>query len=287
MQVVVELDLFGLIERRERLQHRAVERLEHVEEVLRRAIAEVEQARFSLDGGCARVEHFGQPRTCAPQRRRFGACGRRQIFAERLEDLSDKSFGRPVRQTDLAFRPANAQKLGGRLVLVRREHHTEGGKNRIEIVVAERQVFGVGLLEFDCHAFGFRAGAAVLQQRGHVVGRGDVAPAPRGSERRHAVAGGNIEHFRAGVEIERFAELLTDDLQRRADDGVVAGRPCGLLSRFEGGKIGGAVGTADRVGFGALAVLAIGISFGMARPQGATAMNRNCARAHQKTLTAD
>ena len=111
----------------------------------------------------------------------------------------------------------------------------------IEIVVAERQVFGIGLLEFDRHAFGFRAGAAVLQQRGHVVGRGDVAPAPRGSERRHAVAGGDIEHFRAGAEIERFAELLTDDLQRRADDGVVAGRPCGLLSRFEGGKIGGAV----------------------------------------------
>jgi hypothetical protein len=52
-------------------------------------------------------------------------------------------------------------------------------------------------------------------------------------------------------------------------------------------RSGGAVGTADRVGFGALAVLAIGISFGMARPQGATAMNRNCARAHQKTLTAD
>ena len=150
MQIVVQLFLLGRLERLERLQHRAVESFEHVEEMFRRAIAEIEQARFALDGGCARFENFGQPRTCAPQRRRLGACGWRQMFAEGLEHLADKTFGRPVRQTDLAFRASNAQQFGRRLVLVRREHHTEGGKHRIEIVVVERQFFDVGFLEFDC-----------------------------------------------------------------------------------------------------------------------------------------
>jgi hypothetical protein len=50
--------------------------------------------------------------------------------------------------------------------------------------------------------------------------------------------GRDIEHLAAGAKIERFAELLADDLQRRADDGVVAGRPGALLACLEGGEIG-------------------------------------------------
>ena len=49
--------------------------------------------------------------------------------------------------------------------------------------------------------------------------------------------------FEPDAEVERFAELLADDLQRGADDGVIARRPCGLLSRLEGGKIRGCRGS--------------------------------------------
>ena len=161
----------------------------------RRAIAELEQARFRSDGARISVEHFGQPRARSPQRRRFGPSGRRQIFAERLEDLSDKTFRRPVRQADLALGLADPHQLGGRAVLVRREHDAEGGEHRVEAVVIERQIFRVGFPEFDLHAFRRGARLAALQQRRHVVGRGDVTPPPRRSEAGHAVAGSDIEHF--------------------------------------------------------------------------------------------
>ena len=65
--------------------------------------------------------------------------------------------------------------------------------------------------------------AAAIEQRRHVVGRGHVAPAARGRERHVAVAGRDVEHLAAGAKIERLAQLLADDLQGRADDGVVAG----------------------------------------------------------------
>jgi len=40
--------------------------------------------------------------------------------------------------------------------------------------------------------------------------------APRGGERRVAVARGDVEHARPGAEIDRLAEALPDDLQRRS-----------------------------------------------------------------------
>src|SRR4051812_38494012 len=49
VQVVVQLFLLGGLERRERLQYRAVIGLEHVEEMRRRAVAELEQPRFRSD----------------------------------------------------------------------------------------------------------------------------------------------------------------------------------------------------------------------------------------------
>ena len=88
------------------------------------------------------------------------------------------------------------------------------------------------------HAFGRRARPAALQQRRHVIGRRHLAPAPCGGEARHAVAGGDIEHLRAGRDVHRLAQFLADDLQRGADDGVIAGRPRGLLLGLDGGKVG-------------------------------------------------
>ena len=116
-------------------------------------------------------------------------------------------------------------------------------------------------------ALGLGALPAALEQRGDVVGRGDVAPAPRRGERGIAVAGGDVEHALAGAQVDRLAQALADDLQRRADDGVVAGGPGGLLARLERCEVGrGAaafdcgmaalghgfllvlIGTADRLG---------------------------------------
>ena len=63
-------------------------------------------------------------------------------------------------------------------------------------------------------------------------------PAPRGSKRSVAVAGRNVKHALAGTKIKRFAEILADNLQRGADDGVIAGRPGALLFRLHGNEIG-------------------------------------------------
>src|SRR5437870_4340463 len=44
-------------------------------------------------------------------------------------------------------------------------------------------------------------------------------------------------HARAGAQIERFAQVLTDDLQSGAHDGIVACGPGGLLAVLHRGEI--------------------------------------------------
>jgi hypothetical protein len=39
------------------------------------------------------------------------------------------------------------------------------------------------------------------------------------------------------AQVERFAQVFTDDLQSGADNGVIAGSPGGLLAGFQGGKV--------------------------------------------------
>ena len=133
---------------------------------------------------------------------------------------------------------ADPQHLGGGLVVIGGEHHAEGRDHRVEARIRERQRLGIGFLELDDPAFRLGAVAALIEQRRHVIGRRHVAPAPRGSERDVAVAGGDIEHFLARAQIHRLAEIFADDLQGRADDGVVAGRPGALLAGLQGGEIG-------------------------------------------------
>ena len=87
--------------------------------------------------------------------------------------------------------------------------------------------------ERDVEPFGGGAFARAIEQRVHVVDRHHVAPAPRGRERGIAVAGGDVEHPLPAAEVERFAQLLADDLQRGADDRIVARGPCALLARLD------------------------------------------------------
>jgi len=54
-----------------------------------------------------------------------------------------------------------------------------------------------------------------------VIRRCHVAPATRRGQRRVAIPGSDIEHARSGAKIERFAQVLADNLQRRADDCVI------------------------------------------------------------------
>src|SRR6478609_6146672 len=102
IQILLKTILLKRIERRESLEHRAVVIPEHFDEVLRRAIAEIEVARLGLDPACSRSEHLGQASACPPKQWRFRRSRRRQIFPKRLEDLSDEAIRRPVRETDLA-----------------------------------------------------------------------------------------------------------------------------------------------------------------------------------------
>ena len=175
-------------------------------------------------------EHLVEAGPRAPQRGRFDAGRRRHVLAERLEHLADEALRRPIGQPDLAARLADAQQLGRGLVLVGREHHAEGRDDHIKACVGERQRLGIGLAEFDGQPLGGGALAAALEQRRHVVGRGHVAPAARRRQRHVAVAGRDIEHLAAGTKVERLAELLADDLQRRSDHRIVARRPGALLA---------------------------------------------------------
>ena len=105
--------------------------------------------------------------------------------------------------------------------------------------VREGQRFRVRFAERDGQAVGRGARLAALEQARHVVGGDDLAPAARRGERGVAVAGCDVEHFQAGAEVERFAELLADDLQRGADDCIVAGRPCAMLARLQRREVDG------------------------------------------------
>ena len=93
----------------------------------------------------------------------------------------------------------------------------------------------------DVQPLGARPLGAALEQAAHVVGGGDDAAAARGGERGIAIAGSHVEHALVGLQIAGLGERLADDLQRGADDGVVAGAPGGLLAGLEGGEVDGCV----------------------------------------------
>jgi hypothetical protein len=51
------------------------------------------------------------------------------------------------------------------------------------------------------------------------------------------VADRHVEHARVLVQIQGFAQLLADDLQRVVDDGIIRARPRRLLVRADGTPI--------------------------------------------------
>ena len=160
------------------------------------------------------------------------------MLADRLEQLADETIGRPIGEADLAARLADTDQLRRGLFLVGGEHHAEGRDDDVEAAVLEGQRFGVGLAELDLESLGGGSLARLFEQSRHVVGGDHVAPAPRGGQRDVAVAGGDIEHLLSGAKIEGFAQLLADDLQRGADDGIIAGGPGALLAGLDARQIG-------------------------------------------------
>ena len=182
-----------------------------------------------------------QVRLGTPQRRRLRARGRRQVTAEDLEQLADEAARGPVGHADAPAGAAHPRHLGGGARVVGGEHHAEGGEDGVEARVAEGQRLDVGRLELDFQALGARALGAALEQGLDVVGRDDLAAAARRGEGGVAVAGRHVEHALVPAQVAGFGELLADDLQGGADDGVVAARPGGLLAGLEGVEVGGCV----------------------------------------------
>ena len=158
--------------------------------------------------------------------------------ADDLEQAADEAVRRPVGHCDATARARHAQHLARGARVVGREHHAEGGQHDVEAGVRVRQRFGVGDLEVHGQVLGFGAQAAFLQQLGHVVGGGHIGEAARRGQRCVTVAGGDVEHTFVGTHVGRFGEHFADNLQSRADDGVVAAGPGGLLALLDRGIVG-------------------------------------------------
>ena len=161
---------------------------------------------------------------------------------------SGVQFASPIRPPA----PDDAQELGRRAFLVRREHDAVGREDDVEAPVGEGEALRVGDLEGDGKPIGLGASPRLLEELRHVVRRGDVGEPARRRERRVAVAGGDVEHPLEGEEVDRFAERLADHLEPYADLAEVAGGPGRLLAgldRFQvgvRGRIGEARVRADR-----------------------------------------
>ena len=239
VQVVVELLLLLRGQAGERVVHGAVPGAEHVDPVLSRLVAEDEIALRGVDVRCRGAKQLVQVVLHAPARWRREPRGRRHVAADDAEQLSDEPARRPVGQADLPAGAADAQQLAGRARMVGREHHAERRQHDIEGGVRKRQGFRVRLLELDGQALGRGAAPSIFEQRGHVVGGRDVAPSACGGQRAVAVAGRNVQHRRSRAQVDRLAKRFADNLQRRADDSEVAGRPRGVLFRLDRVQLGG------------------------------------------------
>lgn len=117
--------------------------------------------------------------------------------------------------------------------MVWREHDAESRQHDIEAPRLEGKIFRISFKKSDGKAVGLGALAAALEKRPDIIGGDHLGETARRGECRIAVAGGDIENALAGVEIDRLAQRLADDLHRRADDGIVARTPGGMLSALD------------------------------------------------------
>ena len=171
----------------------------------------------------------------APKSGRLHAGRRGQMLADGLEDLADEALRSPVCQGDLAAGTANTQKLGHGLHLVGREHHPKGRHHGVEAAVVKRQGLGIGDPKVDGQALRRGPLPALVQQALDIVRRGDLAEPPGRGQSDISVAGGDVQHLGARAQVHGFAELLADNLQGGADQGIVAGGPGGALLFLCGG----------------------------------------------------
>ena len=158
-------------------------------------------------------------------------------MAEGLEHLTDKTLRRPVGKTDLAARSAYPQHFGSGFLLLEGKHYAVGRDDSVKTSIGERQGLRIGFPERDVQAVCLSTGLAAREQGRNKIRRCHCAPAPRRCQRDISVAGRDVEHALAGPQIERLAQLLADDLQGRAYDCVISGRPGAVLTRFEVGEI--------------------------------------------------
>ncbi len=106
-------------------------------------------------------------------------------------------------------------------------------EHRVEGAVREIDGLGVRGSRFDVQPFRGRARLEPFQQGGHVVDRRDPAAATRRCEGSVAVSGREVDDVPTRSDVDGLAEGLADNLQRRADDGVVAGGPGDVLLVLE------------------------------------------------------
>ena len=206
-----------------------------------RTVAKVEHPLRRHDARGTFAEQRVQMRLDTPQRWRLQPGWRRHVAAQHLEELADKTFRRPVGQPDATSGPTHTRHFRSTLRMVGREHHAEGRDHRVEARVFERQCLGVGGLKRNVEPLGLRPLGTAFEQRGDVVGRRHLAAAARRGQRGVAVAGGHIEHPLVSAQVAGFGQLLADDLQGGADDGVIAAGPRGFLAALEGIEVDGGV----------------------------------------------
>ena len=155
------------------------------------------------------------------------------MLTNSFEKLADEALGRPVGKADLAAMLADTNKFARSAILARGEHHAEGRHNNVERGVGEGEGLRVSSKEFDVEPFGLGSFAGALEKGRHIVRGGYVAPTAGGGDRGIAVASCHIEDLLARAQVEGFAKLFANDLERGADDGVIAGRPSPVLTSLD------------------------------------------------------
>jgi hypothetical protein len=89
--------------------------------------------------------------------------------------------------------------------------------------------------------FCLRALCPPFQQGGDIVRGCHSGTAPGSGKRGIAITGCDVQHAFIPADVACFGQLLTNNLQGRADDSVVAASPGNLLSAFNSHKVYGYV----------------------------------------------
>jgi hypothetical protein len=161
--------------------------------------------------GDAIAEQLAQPWSATPLDRGSRASRGWHIPRRQAKDVAYGARGRPVRHSDRAAGPANAQQLIGGALLIGREHRPEAGEHNIERAILEREVLSVALNPLDLQALGLRTLLCARQERSNEVTAGRRCAPARRSQRRVPSTTRNIQHALTGPHIDLLAQQLADD----------------------------------------------------------------------------